>query len=52
MSARFLIFGGAGFVGTRIALELNRLEIPVQVSRADVREADKLKSEITEFSYV
>ncbi len=49
MSARFLIFGGAGFVGTRIALELGRLDIPVQVSRADVREASKLQSEITGF---
>jgi len=49
MSHSFLIFGGAGFVGARIARELNSRAITYRVSKADVRSREKIFAEIHEF---
>ncbi len=49
MSARFLIFGGSGFVGRRLAAELERQKIPVQASRTDIRDAKKVQTELDSF---
>lgn len=48
MSARFLIFGGAGFVGARIARELNMRNIEYRVSRADIRDGNQVRAEIAD----
>lgn len=46
---KFLIFGGAGFVGARIARELNARGLVYRVTKADLRSLEQLQAELADF---
>lgn len=46
MIPSFIVFGGAGFLGGRLARELNSRGIAYRVSKADIRSRDKIRAEI------
>lgn len=48
MNTRFLLFGGAGFFGTRLKMQLAARNISVKIAQVDLRDRAKVRATLTE----